>query len=266
MQNTIDKTSPLPLYVQVADWLENMIKGKGYQIGTKLPSEGELAQKFQLNRNTIRQAISLLVQKGFVEKQKGVGTFVKRKAYPLPIHQLSRMVSFVDDFGLDSIELEDRIILKKKIMAGEGLVKKLNLKPKDYVVQIERVRIADKTPLIFERQFYSFRDFGDLLEMEIKGSMYQILIKHFAADLNHSVQTLRAINPVKEIARALKISTNTPCLFLESLAYNSQNVCIEVLQSFYRGDRYLFRVEAGQYKIEGKFANAEQIKQYQIIM
>lgn len=254
MQNIIDKTNPLPLYVQVADWLESMIKGGMYQIGTKLPSEGELAQKFQLNRNTIRQAISLLVQKGFVEKQKGVGTFVKRKTPPLPIHKLSKMVSFVDDFNLDNVELEDRIILKKKIMAGEGLARKLNLKPKDYVVQIERVRIADKTPLIFERQFYSFRDFGGLLEMEIKGSMYKILIKHFAADLNHSIQTLRAINPVNEIARVLKVSTNIPCLFLESLAYNSQNVCIEVLQSFYRGDRYLFKVETGQYKIESKFS------------
>jgi len=79
MQNIIDKTSPLPLYVQVADWLESMIMRGRYQINSKLPSEGELAQKFQLNRNTIRQAISLLVQKGFVEKQKGVGTFVKRK-------------------------------------------------------------------------------------------------------------------------------------------------------------------------------------------
>jgi len=43
MQSSIDKTSPLPLYVQVADWLENMIKKERYQVGTKLPSEGELA-------------------------------------------------------------------------------------------------------------------------------------------------------------------------------------------------------------------------------
>ena len=248
MRSTIDKTNPIPLYVQVADWLESMIKRERYRVGTKLPSEGELAQKFQLNRNTIRQAISLLVQKGFVEKQKGVGTFVKGKTSLLPIHKLSRMVSFVDDFNLDNVELEDRIILKKKIRAGEELAKKLNLKPKDYVVQIDRVRIADKTPLILERQFYSFRDFGDLLEMEIKGSMYQILINNFNVNLDHSIQTFRAINPVKEIAQLLKISMNTPCLFLESLAYNSQNICIEVLQSFYRGDKYQFRVETGQYR------------------
>jgi len=254
MQNIIDKTSPLPLYVQVADWLESMIMRGRYQINSKLPSEGELAQKFQLNRNTIRQAISLLVQKGFVEKQKGVGTFVKRKTSLLPIHKFGRMVSFIDDFNLVNVELDDRVILKRKIIAGDDLAEKLDIKPEDYVVQIDRVRIADKAPLIFERQFYSFRDFGELLEMEIKGSMYQILTKHFTADLNHSIQTLRAINPAKEIARVLKISKNTPCLFLESLAYNSQNICIEVLQSFYRGDRYLFRVETGQYKIEDKFS------------
>lgn len=249
MQHILDKTNPLPLYVQVADWLESMIKEERYQINTKIPSEGDLAQKFQLNRNTIRQAISMLVQKGFVEKQKGVGTFVKRKSPLSPIHKFGRMASFIDDFNLDNIVIEDNVILKKKITAGDELAGKLDIKPEDEVVQIDRVRIADKTPLIFERQFYSFRDFGELLEMEIKGSMYQILTKHFAADLNYSIQTLRAVNQVKEITRVLKINPNTPCLFLESLAYNSQNICIEVLQSFYRGDRYLFKVETGQYQI-----------------
>ncbi|MEA2021867.1 MAG: GntR family transcriptional regulator [Candidatus Caldatribacteriota bacterium] len=248
MQIIIDKTSPLPLYVQLAEWLENMIKEERYRSGTKLPSEGKLAQKFQLNRNTIRQAISLLVQKGFVEKQKGVGTFVKEKTPSLAIHQLSRIVSFSDDFNLGNVELEDTIILKEKIVAGKELAEKLDIKPEDYAVKIERVRIANKTPMIFERQFYSFRDFGDLLEIEIKGSMYQILIKHFDIDLNHSTQTFRAINPGKEIARLLKIDMNISCLFLESLAYNSQNICIEVLQSFYRGDKYQFRVETGQYR------------------
>jgi len=167
---------------------------------------------------------------------------------------IGRMASFIDDFNLDNIELEDKVVLKKKIRAGDELAEKLDIKPEDYVIQIDRVRIADKTPLIFERQFYPFRDFGELLEMEIKGSMYQILTKHFAADLNHSIQALRAVNPAKEITRVLKIKPNTPCLFLESLAYNSLNICIEVLQSFYRGDRYLFKVEAGQYKIEDNFS------------
>jgi len=248
MQNIIDKTSPIPLYVQVTEYLEKMIKKDKFPVGTKLPSEGELAGLFQLNRNTIRQAISLLVQKGLVEKQRGVGTFLKEKTSLSPIHQLGSMVSFVDDFNLDNINLEERIIQKKKIRAGEELAEKLMINVDDEVVEIERLRIADKNPLVLERQYYSFKDFGELLEMELKGSMYQLLVSHFKADLDHSIQTIRAVKPSREIARLMGISSDTPCIFLESLAYNSLNVCIEILQSFYRGDRYMFRVETGKYR------------------
>ncbi|MBA7524755.1 HTH-type transcriptional repressor NagR [subsurface metagenome] len=246
--NIIDKTSPIPLYVQVSEYLEKRIKTEKYQVGAKLPSEGTLAGLFQLNRNTIRQAISLLVQQGLVEKQRGVGTFVKAKTSLSPVHHLGSMVSFVDDFDPDNVDLEERIIQKKKIKAGEELAGKLMIKVDDEVVEIERLRIADKTPLVMERQYYSLKDFGELLEMELKGSMYKLLIDHFQADLNHSIQTIRAVKPSREIARLMGISSDTPCIFLESLAYNSQNVCIEILQSFYRGDRYMFRVETGKYR------------------
>ena len=246
--NIIDKTSPIPLYVQVSDWLQNMITEERYKVGAKLPSQGELAEKFQLNRNTIRHAVSLLVQKGFVEKQKGMGTFVKRKSVFHPIYQLGRLTSFVDDFNLDDVELEDKTILKNKIRASRELAEKLMINENDDMVQIDRVRIANKTPLILERQFYSFKDFGELLDMEITGSIYQILIDRFNADLNHSIQTIRAVTPPGKIAQVLGISTTVPCILLESLAYTSRDVCIEVLQSFYRGDRYLFKVETDQYE------------------
>ena len=84
--------------------------------------------------------------------------------------------------------------------------------------------------------------------MEIKGSLYQILTNRFNADLNRSIQTIRAVKPTKRIAQKLDISIEIPCIFIESFAYTADDVCIEVLQSYYRGDRYLFRVEAGQYR------------------
>lgn len=153
----------------------------------------------------------------------------------------------MDDFNLDDVELEDKTILKNKIRASRELAEKLMINENDDMVQIDRVRIANKTPLILERQFYSFKDFGELLDMEITGSIYQILIDRFNADLNHSIQTIRAVTPPGKIAQVLGISTTVPCILLESLAYTSRDVCIEVLQSFYRGDRYLFKVETDQY-------------------
>lgn len=247
MNNIVDKSNPIPLYIQLSDWLERMIRSETFGLGSLLPSEEELSREVEVNRNTVRHAISLLVQKGLVEKRKGVGTLVKRKFPLYPVHKLNRMTSFVDDFEMDNVEIEDKIIAKEKIPATPELTDKLMLEPGEPVVRIGRLRIADKVPLVLEIQYYSFNRYGNLLDMGIKGSMYEILTKKFSADLDHSEQTIRAVFPSEEIADSLDISQSVPCIFLESLAYTADDLCIEVLHSYYRGDRYLFKVETREY-------------------
>ncbi len=248
MDRIIDKSNPIPLYIQLSDWLEKKIKSGEYKVGNMLPSEAELSKEAGINRNTVRHAIDLLIQKGMVEKKQGVGTVVKR-AYPLnPVHKLNSMTSFVDDFEIENVLIEDRIISKEKIEPTEDLKEKLMLKPGDSVVKIERIRIADKIPLVLEIQYYSYEKFGKLLEINIEGSMYRILTDKFNADLDHSVKTIRAVTPTERIAHLLDIPISTPCIFLESLAYTKDKECIEVLHSYYRGDRYLFKVETREYQ------------------
>ena len=246
----LDKHSPIPLYHQLAGWLEKQISQGIFEVGSKLPSENSLSEAFDVNRNTVRHAISELVQRGLVEKRRGIGTIVRRKSPLLPIRQLGNMTSFVDDFDFKDVQFEDRVLAKDLIEATPELIEKLMLNPGDDVVMIERIRLADKTPFVLEKQFYSFAHFSQLLDIEIKGSMYHLLVDEFDVDLHHSIQTLRAVRPTAEIAQKLGISRVIPCMFLESIAYTSEDVPLEVLQSSYRGDRYLFRVESGQYRRE----------------
>ncbi len=248
--NGIDKTNPIPLYLQLANWMEKQIQENNFPVGSKIPSEAELSEKFDVNRNTLRHAIEILVRKGLLEKRKGIGTFVMGKHSLHPIHQLGRMTSFIDDFDLDKVEIEDRTLSKDVIEACSDLAAKLMIEPGERVIVIERIRIADKIPFVLEKQYYRYDDFSALLDIEIKGSMYRILTEELGADLHHSIQTIRAINPSREIAEKLKIKKTVPCILLESLAYTRENICIEVLQSYYRGDRYVFKVEAGQYRRE----------------
>ncbi|QTA37689.1 GntR family transcriptional regulator [Thermosipho ferrireducens] len=66
----------IPLYMKIANYLENMIlKGK-YSPGDKIPSENELAEQFQTTRTTVRKALSELEKKGIITKVSGIGTFV----------------------------------------------------------------------------------------------------------------------------------------------------------------------------------------------
>ena len=246
----VDRDNPVPMYLQVSNWIESMLQSSEYDVGSKLPSEGELAVKFQLNRNTIRHAISVMVQQGLLEKQKGVGTFVRRKKPLAPVRQLGKMTSFIDDFELgarDGLETESKIISQEKIAPPAEISAALDIPGGEFVIKIERVRIADKTPFLYEIQYYSYTKFSQLLDMEIKGSMYQVLVDKFGADLDHSIRTLQAIRPSKEIASRLMISRDIPCIFYKSRAFNTKGECLEVLHSYYRGDRYLFQVETGSY-------------------
>jgi GntR family transcriptional regulator len=247
IEASLDKLSPIPLYVQLADWLERSIQDGRYAIGAKLPPEEQLADTFDLNRNTVRHAISVLVDKGVLSRKKGIGTFVRRKHGIHPVHTLGEMVSFVDDFNASDIRIEDRLTEQSVIPAPAEIAALLEVKAEDRLVKIERLRLADGTPFLLETQYYTCKDFGRLSEIEITGSMYKILTDQFHADLDHALQTIRAVLPSQPVAQKLGISTSTPCLYIESLAYTAEDKCIEVLRSYYRGDRYLFRVQTGSY-------------------
>jgi GntR family transcriptional regulator len=160
------------------------------------------------------------------------------------------MTSFVDDFEIHDVELEDQLLSKEVVQASIPLGEKLHLGPELKIIKIERLRIADKTPFVLEQQYYDYAEFAPLLEMDIRGSMYELLVERFGADLHHSIQTLRAVMPTQEIAHRLKISASIPCMFLESIAYTAEDRPLEVLRSYYRGDRYLFQVESSQYRRE----------------
>jgi GntR family transcriptional regulator len=206
-----------------------------------------LARQYSLNRNTVRHALAFLAQSGLVRTERGVGTFVERARLLAPIHRLDRITSFVDDFNLGEVRVEDVLLERRKTTAAADLSRKLGLAPGARLVRIDRLRLADGVPYVFERQFYDRARFGRLLEIDILGSLYQLLVREFGVELHHSVQTLRAVLPPPEVADHLGISTEGPCMFLESLTYEPDGRCLEVLQAHYRGDRYTFRVESGQY-------------------
>lgn len=244
---TLDKASPIPLYVQLAGRLESLIAEGAYPVGARLPGEEELAQHYAVNRNTVRHALTLLLQNGLVRTERGVGSFVERSRLLAPIHRLDRITSFVDDFSLSDVRTEDVLLARDQVRSTPELSDKLGIAPGADLVRIDRLRLADGVPYVFERQYYDHARFGRLLQIDIHGSLYQLLTREFAADLHHSLQTLRAVLPPRDVAGRLGVSTETPCMFLESLTHDSDGRCLEVLQAHYRGDRYTFRVESGQY-------------------
>ncbi|WP_082157411.1 GntR family transcriptional regulator [Kocuria sp. SM24M-10] len=78
----IDKSSPIPLYHQLAQALEEAIRSGALPLGTKLENEIELAARLRIGRPTVRKAFSQLVRGGLVVRRQGVGTYVALTSPP----------------------------------------------------------------------------------------------------------------------------------------------------------------------------------------
>jgi len=236
-----------PKYLQLSSWLKKMIERGRYKVGEKLPSENDLADMCKVNRNTVRQAISQLVNYGLVEKKNGVGTFVTLKSNEKLQYSLKNITSLTHELNKRNIVPSTKLIIKKVIEADEEMAQKLMLGGDNRVVEIKRLRCGNNTPLVIERSYLSYRDFKDIMDMDIPDSLYKLLIEEFGVTLEHSIQTLWAITVDKEDANLLKVKSGFPAMFQESIIYDKNNITIELLHSCYRGDKFMFSVESGRF-------------------
>ena len=246
----VDPTNPMPKYLQISTWLLGLIRSGRFTIGEKLPSEVALSKLCGVNRNTLRQAVSTLVSQGILRKEKGHGTFVVSKNPVKVKHTLKRISSFRDDLAEMGLK-EKTIVVSKGIEPAEGHVAGLLvLGINKSVVAIRRLRTGNGIPLIYEESYLPAEIFSGILDMDLSGSMYQLITRNFDTVLARSEQTLRAVNISDRIARLLALPKGSAGLFMESVTYNKHNIPVEILYAFYRGDKYEFQIELGRYHLQ----------------
>ncbi len=245
--NIVDESNPMPKYLQISAWLEELIKTKRYRAGEKLPSEVALSKQCGVHRNTLRQAITELAAAGLVRKERGTGTFV---ADPAPVelrHKLERIASTTDLMHDTGITQRSKIIGKKVKTAGAGIAEALQLGSDQKVIVVQRVRIGNGTPYIYEKSHLPYDLFKPILEMDLTGSMYKIISKHFNIVLARSRQTISAVNLNPKIAKRLHLPVKSAGIFMESITFNEKSIPVEVLYSYHRGDTYKLEIELGRY-------------------
>jgi GntR family transcriptional regulator len=248
--NVIDPYNPIPKYLQISAWIRELIQSGRYERGSSLPSEVELAKICQVNRNTLRQAISELTSAGVLRREKGRGTFVCAETPLAVTHKLKSISSFSADLRELGIREKTRILNQGMEEAKERVAKKLILGSNSKVVAIRRLRTGNDVPFIYEESFLPSGKFQEILQMDLTGSMYQIINDRFGVTLARSDQTIRAVNLKGRIASYLGLPENSAAFFMESLTYDDNNIPVELLHSYYRGDKYVFEVEVGRYHIE----------------
>lgn len=237
MIDTILRDSKLPFYHQLYEILrQNIVRGE-WQPDDMLPSEIELMERYNVSRITVRQALDELVNEGLIYRQRGRGTFV---AHPTVDQALTRIISFTEDMRQRGFTPGTEVLFSGLEPALPEVAEKLQLDPGTELVRLDRLRLADNEPMSIEESHLVHRYCPGILQHDYAANpLREVLEQHYGIRLVRAKQIIRAIAASRKIADKLSIPANTPLLYIERISYSPQNIPIEFLRLYHRGDRYV---------------------------
>jgi GntR family transcriptional regulator len=232
--------SSVPLYIQIKEMLEKQIRSGEYAIGARLPSERELAQRYEVSRMTARQALRALAQEGVTYSRVGKGTFVSAPKFN---QELQSLTSFSEDMRQRGITASSHVISAETHPAAAEIAKRLRLLPGAEIIVLRRVRLADNWPLALETTHIPHHLCPGLLEKHNfeHDSLYEVLRREYNWTLVWADQVIETRLPEESECRVLNLDQKTPILKFTRVTYNEHDEPVEFVRSVYRGDQYRLR-------------------------
>ncbi len=236
----IDKNNPTPLYFQLQNSIVDLINEGTFEENTSLPSELEIIESTGLSRTTVRQAIENLVQEGYLERRRGIGTFVKTRNKNL--WDLENLRSFREVMEMEGKQSSTSLISVKKIPTNRILEKRFGEDIKEFY-ELERLRYLDGTPIILVNTFIpvSLVPGLDTLDLE-NNSLFEIMKKEYKVKIAFAEKELRArvIRPYD--ANLLELPLDSVVQLVDTITYNDEGKPIEYSVSRDRGDVSVYKV------------------------
>jgi DNA-binding GntR family transcriptional regulator len=231
----VDRNSPVPLYFQVAQHLEQMIESGDLPTGTRLENEIGLADQFGLSRPTMRRAIGYLVDRGLLIRRRGVGTEVGHAK----VRRQVELTSLFNDLAKTRRNPRTEVLSFAVEPVPDQIAAELCLGLGTDVYVFERLRYAETEPLALLRNYVP----ASLLRLAAADLETQGLYNLFRANgINPRVakQSIGARASTAAEARALTEGKGAPLLTMVRAAYDDQGRAVEYGNHIYRASRYSF--------------------------
>lgn len=232
----------MPKYLQIEVDLIDKINNGLYSSGEALPTEEELSKYYGVSRVTVRNALSKLVQKGYINKHQGSGNFVSDDRSKIKSPSLKSFTEEMSELG-QSVETE---VVSFNIITSEPHISKLlKIQADDKVYYIERLRKSNGLPMMFERTFMSMNDHLDLSIGTLKGSKIQYADKH-KLELSYAEQIVEPFIATVYIANLLGLREGEAILRVKNTTYLEDGKVFDYTELFLHPKNYHFSIIKGR--------------------
>ncbi len=234
----IDRNSPIPIYYQLKRGIEHLIDAGELVPGDTLPSDNEFSKVYSISPMTVRQAMSELVNDGYIHRERGRGTFVSSRRMT---HQLERLMSFSEDMKTRELMPSSKILLFEEAYPPRPAIQHGNLSPNEKLLRIQRIRLADNHPVGVHDTYLHGVSFSRE-ELERAQSLYKVL-ESKGVQLYEGQKTIEAVAASDELAAILEVEPGSPLLQTSQYSWDKAGNFVEFVIAHYHSDLYQYTIQ-----------------------
>jgi GntR family transcriptional regulator len=231
---SLHRSSPEPLYRQLAQHLEASIRSGQLKHGDRLESESLLSDRFSVSRITVRQAIEELMRKQIVVRKQGKGTFVTQ---PTVKHDLRRLHGLLASLFSQAETASARLLRYELAPAPREVADLLGLIPGQPGLALDRLYLIGGRPVALA-QAWLVPEIASLPRAKADLISTEDMMRAAGIPVAGSQVSIRAEAAGATVARLLKLSARTPVLVLRRKAIGADGVVKEASRVWFCSDAY----------------------------
>ena len=234
----------MTLYDQIKDDLLSKIKDGTYPEGQTIPSELELAEMYGVSRPTIRQALQILVNDGYLEKRRRRGTVVTK---PKVSQSFTMSISsFEDAMRLAGRLPKTKVLVFKRERANAEVEKRLELTRGQDVFKLVRLRYADDLPNVFVESYIPCTLYPGLDSFDFNESSLYAAMDTCGNPVMTARRRLEVIKADGAAAALLDVEAGDPLLLFHTVARDANGTAVEYSVATYRGESNSFELNVSR--------------------
>ena len=225
-------------YVQVYTDLKNMIEGQDLKEGQALPAESELMDLYKVSRDTVRKALGILENQGYIQKSRGrLATVAGQKAYAFPFEKLASFKELNAHLNRQTrTEVENLEILSDP----ERIRELFGGNEESEVYDLLRVREIDQERVIIDHDYFKRSIVPNLHLRACRDSVYEYLEKEQGLKIGYATKEIFVRDASEHDRKYLDIGRYDLVVVTKSYTYTSDGRLFQYTESSHRPDHFNF--------------------------
>jgi GntR family transcriptional regulator len=230
-----------PLYIHIAKTLQERIAGGHYPVSSLLPPEAELSEEFETSRNTVREALRLLVERGLVRRRQGAGTLVTSAT---PVVNYVQSFNKLEDLFNNSTSTYYALHSIAKVGLDPGAADRVGAAAGEEWLLVTGVRWTERggMPLAFIESYVP-TEFEPIVESfrTATGPFYAILENASGRTIDEVSQEIRAVEMPLRVANAFGLPEGSTSLQLFR-RYAARGDILIASTNWHRADQFTYQM------------------------